>query len=155
MADRYCTNCGQELSNDARFCSSCGRPAHQTAAVATPETDVDVPPPPEPRTDEAMSPAKGEIEVNDYLVVLLGWPAWMIAISFGAAAATPGVGNVGAAAGAGVVENFLLYAPIAAVLTYLTLRHSRSSRRKVRHEARVREARDEFYLKESKKRDGL
>ena len=115
---------------------------------------MDVPrPAPQVQPDVAMSPANGEIEVNDYLVVVLGWPAWMIAISF-VVAATPGVGNVGTEAGAGIVENFLLYAPIAVVLTYLTLRHSRSSRRKVRHEVRVRGAMDEFYLNESKKRGG-
>jgi zinc-ribbon domain len=42
---RYCTKCGAEMPEDARFCGSCGRPAHQTAAVATPEADVSVPPP--------------------------------------------------------------------------------------------------------------
>lgn len=46
MADRYCTNCGAELPEDARFCATCGRPAHETAAVSTPEADVPVPPPP-------------------------------------------------------------------------------------------------------------
>ena len=44
MAHRYCTTCGNELHEDARFCGGCGRPAHRTAAVATPEADVDVPP---------------------------------------------------------------------------------------------------------------
>lgn len=46
MANRYCGNCGSELSQDVRFCPSCGRPVHQTAQVSTPEADVDVPPPP-------------------------------------------------------------------------------------------------------------
>lgn len=46
MADRYCSNCGHELSDDARFCPSCGRPVHETAHVPTPEADVPVPPPP-------------------------------------------------------------------------------------------------------------
>lgn len=45
MAQRYCTNCGAELPEGARFCGSCGKPAHETAAVATPEADVDVTPP--------------------------------------------------------------------------------------------------------------
>ncbi len=40
---RFCSNCGQELSNDARFCSSCGRPVHETAHVPTPEADRPVP----------------------------------------------------------------------------------------------------------------
>ena len=43
MAQRYCTTCGSSLPEDARFCGSCGSPAHRTAAVATPEADVDVP----------------------------------------------------------------------------------------------------------------
>ena len=46
VANRFCDNCGQELSEDARFCSSCGRPIHETAHVPTPEADVPVPPPP-------------------------------------------------------------------------------------------------------------
>ena len=46
MADRYCSNCGHELSEDSRFCPNCGRPVHETAHVPTPEADVPVPPPP-------------------------------------------------------------------------------------------------------------
>lgn len=46
VANRYCSNCGHELSNDARFCPSCGRPVHEVAHVPTPEADVAVPPPP-------------------------------------------------------------------------------------------------------------
>jgi hypothetical protein len=44
--DRYCSNCGHELSPEDRFCSNCGRLVHQTARVPTPEADVPVPPPP-------------------------------------------------------------------------------------------------------------
>ena len=43
MADRYCSNCGHELSEDARLCQNCGRPVHETAHVPTPEADVPVP----------------------------------------------------------------------------------------------------------------
>jgi len=47
VANRYCGNCGQELSPDSRFCPSCGRPVHETAHVPTPEADVPVPPLPQ------------------------------------------------------------------------------------------------------------
>src|SRR5215218_5731187 len=43
---RYCSNCGQALSPEDRFCPGCGRPVHRTASVPTPEADVPVPPPP-------------------------------------------------------------------------------------------------------------
>src|SRR5215208_6381264 len=46
MADRYCRNCGQELTEDSRFCHSCGTPVHEAAHVPTPEADVLIPPPP-------------------------------------------------------------------------------------------------------------
>lgn len=39
MAERYCSNCGDELSEDARFCSNCGRPVHETTRVPTPEAE--------------------------------------------------------------------------------------------------------------------
>jgi uncharacterized protein (TIGR00266 family) len=32
----FCTNCGAQLSNDARFCNSCGRPLGGAASAATP-----------------------------------------------------------------------------------------------------------------------
>jgi len=44
VANRYCSNCGHELTEDTRFCPGCGQPVHQTARVATPEADVPVPP---------------------------------------------------------------------------------------------------------------
>jgi zinc-ribbon domain len=55
MAQRYCTNCGAELSEDDSFCGKCGRPVHETAKVSTPEADVPVPPP--PAHDEATAMA--------------------------------------------------------------------------------------------------
>src|SRR5215203_1872035 len=47
VADRYCGNCGHELSPDDQFCRNCGRPVHQAARVPTPEADVPVPPQPQ------------------------------------------------------------------------------------------------------------
>ena len=55
MAQRYCTNCGNELGPNDVFCASCGKPAHETAAVSTPEADVDVPPPPTQQVGRALS----------------------------------------------------------------------------------------------------
>lgn len=42
--ERYCSNCGHELSLEDQLCPNCGRPVHQTARVPTPEADVPVPP---------------------------------------------------------------------------------------------------------------
>ena len=41
---RYCGNCGHELSVEDQLCPSCGTPVHQTARVPTPEADMPVPP---------------------------------------------------------------------------------------------------------------
>jgi hypothetical protein len=46
--ERYCGNCGHELSPEDQFCPNCGKPVHRTARVPTPEADVPVPPPPQP-----------------------------------------------------------------------------------------------------------
>jgi hypothetical protein len=53
VAQRYCTNCGAELREDASLCGKCGRPVHETARVSIPEADVPVPPP--PTHDEATA----------------------------------------------------------------------------------------------------
>jgi zinc-ribbon domain len=46
MADRFCGECGNELSEDDRFCRNCGTPVHEAAVVPSPEADVSTPPPP-------------------------------------------------------------------------------------------------------------
>ncbi|MDQ3520819.1 MAG: zinc ribbon domain-containing protein [Gemmatimonadota bacterium] len=46
MAQRYCTNCGNDLGPDDVFCARCGKSTVETAAVSTPEANVDVPPAP-------------------------------------------------------------------------------------------------------------
>ncbi len=77
MANRYCSNCGHELSEDSRFCPSCGRPAHETAQVSTPEADVSVPPPPQqqgwgtatPPTQQAGgAPSQGRSTASKLLI---------------------------------------------------------------------------------------
>ena len=52
---RYCSNCGQELLQEDRFCAGCGRAVHATAHVPTPEADVPVPPPP-PQAENVTRP---------------------------------------------------------------------------------------------------
>lgn len=59
MAQRYCTNCGNDLGPNDAFCGSCGKPTHETAAVATPEANVDVPPPPGASANDAGSTTAG------------------------------------------------------------------------------------------------
>jgi hypothetical protein len=56
MADRFCGNCGSELRPDNKFCPNCGRPVHETSVLATPEADVDLPPP--QQIEEATAPPR-------------------------------------------------------------------------------------------------
>jgi predicted amidophosphoribosyltransferase len=58
VADRYCSNCGQELRAGGSFCPGCGRPVHETAHVPTPEADVPVPPPRQAFLDEGAPPPR-------------------------------------------------------------------------------------------------
>src|SRR5918994_5133933 len=44
---RFCRNCGHQLSPEDQFCPNCGAAVHQAARVPTPEADVPVPPPPQ------------------------------------------------------------------------------------------------------------
>lgn len=60
MANRYCGNCGNELSHDAQFCPSCGRPVHETAQVSTPEAQVDVPSPPQGQSAGTEAPQESQ-----------------------------------------------------------------------------------------------
>ena len=48
MADRYCRNCGHKFEQEDQFCVGCGRPAHETAYVPTPNAGVPNPPPQPP-----------------------------------------------------------------------------------------------------------
>src|SRR5918999_2508849 len=55
---RYCSNCGHELSPEDQFCPNCGTPVHRAATVPTPEADVPVPPPPEAEGTGAPDPGQ-------------------------------------------------------------------------------------------------
>ncbi len=73
MAQRYCTNCGAELGDEARFCPSCGRPVLETAAVSTPEADVQVPPPPQQAAGQpSFAPATAQTETRERNPILTG-----------------------------------------------------------------------------------
>ena len=41
---KYCVNCGTQLLDDAKFCTSCGATIEQPAAAAPPPAQVNVPP---------------------------------------------------------------------------------------------------------------
>jgi hypothetical protein len=62
VAERYCSNCGHELSDDAQFCSNCGSPVHQTARVPTLEAEVPVPPPPQQQEGGAQPLEQAEAQ---------------------------------------------------------------------------------------------
>lgn len=72
MANRYCGNCGNELSEGAQFCSSCGRPVHETAQVSTPEANVNVPPPPQWQSTETGASQGDQRRRNPILMGCLG-----------------------------------------------------------------------------------
>src|SRR5215212_7835448 len=57
---RYCGNCGHELSVEDQLCPNCGRPVHQTAWVPTPEADMPVPP------SETSRDVSGEADYGEH-----------------------------------------------------------------------------------------
>lgn len=71
MADRFCKNCGQKLTEDSRFCPNCGTPIQEAAHVPTPEADVPVPPPPRQQGWETTTPTQ-EQAVRLQITPLLG-----------------------------------------------------------------------------------
>jgi hypothetical protein len=90
MADRCCTDCGQELRPGDRFCASCGTPVLQTAeASATPSSPQTIQPPQE-ASQERESPQTGPPE---WLEVVIG--GTIAAVVFGALGLwlAPQIGN--------------------------------------------------------------
>src|SRR5215218_9964960 len=68
--ERYCGNCGQELSPEGRFCPTCGRPVHRTANVPTPEADAPVPPP--PQQAQGTAPPQAPFSIKEMVVLGVG-----------------------------------------------------------------------------------
>ena len=68
--ERYCGNCGQELSPEDRFCATCGRPVHRTARVPTPEADAPVPPP--PLQAQRTAPPEASFSIKEMMVLGVG-----------------------------------------------------------------------------------
>jgi hypothetical protein len=71
MADRYCSNCGNELRKDARFCPNCGEPIHQEARDPTSEADAPEQPPPQPQAEAPEGDAQPPTS-NARLLLRLG-----------------------------------------------------------------------------------
>src|SRR5829696_4795075 len=70
VPQRYCGNCGQELSPENRFCPSCGRPVHRTAHVPTPEADAPVRPP--PLQAQRTAPPEASFSIKEMMVLGVG-----------------------------------------------------------------------------------
>jgi uncharacterized membrane protein YgcG len=85
VQQRYCGNCGHELSPENRFCPSCGRPVHRTAHVPTPEANAPVPPPPQ----QAQRTAPQEVSFSIKEMVVLGVGAGVFTLL-----TTSGLGNL-------------------------------------------------------------
>ena len=69
--ERYCGNCGHELSPEDRFCPSCGRPVHRTEHVPTPEADAPVPPPPL-QAQRTAPPPEASFSIKEMVVLGVG-----------------------------------------------------------------------------------
>ena len=71
VPDRYCGNCGQELSPEGRFCPTCGRPVHLTARVPTPEADAPVPPLPQ-QAQRIAPPQQESFSIKEMVILGVG-----------------------------------------------------------------------------------
>jgi hypothetical protein len=110
VADRYCTNCGNELREGFRYCGSCGSPVHATARVPAPEADVPIPPPPQQQPEvEARSETRGPMLVLVGVFLVLG----IAKTAMGMASAGPGsmAYRLGVGVG-GAIINMLVVAAV-------------------------------------------
>jgi hypothetical protein len=71
VPERYCGNCGQELSPEDRFCPTCGRPVHRTAHVPTPEADAPVSPLPQ-QAQRTAPPQQASFSIKEMVVLGVG-----------------------------------------------------------------------------------
>ena len=71
VPERYCGNCGQELSPEDRFCPTCGRPVHRTAHVPTPETDAPVSPLPQ-QAQRTAPPQQASFSIKEMVFLGVG-----------------------------------------------------------------------------------
>ncbi len=69
--ERYCGNCGHELSPENRFCPTCGRPVHRTAHVPTPEADAPVSPPPQ-QAQRTAPPPQASFSIKEMVTLGVG-----------------------------------------------------------------------------------
>jgi hypothetical protein len=69
--ERYCGNCGHELSPEDRFCPSCGRPVHRTAHVPTPEADAPVSPLPQ-QAQRTAPPQQASFSIKEMVFLGVG-----------------------------------------------------------------------------------
>jgi hypothetical protein len=71
VPERYCGNCGQELSPEDRFCPTCGRPVHRTAHVPTPEADAPVSPLPQ-QAQRTAPPQQASFSIKEMVFLGVG-----------------------------------------------------------------------------------
>src|SRR5215211_2947868 len=100
MANRYCTHCGQALSEDSRFCQNCGRPIQEIAQVPTPEADIPVPPPPRQQAWETATPPSGRANAlpqrrSNTFWLLIGTAVVIVVLLLGAVVAMLNVADSG------------------------------------------------------------
>jgi len=72
LAGRYCTNCGQELSADDKFCTGCGTPVQEAGAASPP------PPPSAQQPQRAGGWSAGRVVLLVLVAPVLAAVAWVV-----------------------------------------------------------------------------